>query len=207
MVLMTGKLLGVSEGIAAMNLRIAAGVFFCVILLIATFIVNVIAFDFAKDNETNAGFLRDRDTHRPVATAPKYEYFRDVMTLDTPEDFFSASATMMIDSERAVQYTFDSHEMLPCPEEGSKYCEGKVVYLATAGNIVFYAYDGLTGMEFDYVDDAAFLAKVERKTFRLGEDQRHLLCQNQVQRSTDGDSCLSMLSYEMGVCRGGHCVA
>jgi len=54
MVVMTSKLLHVSEGIAAMNLRIAAGVVFCMILLVATFVVNVVAFDYAKSEKVEA---------------------------------------------------------------------------------------------------------------------------------------------------------
>jgi len=172
MVVMTGKLLGVTESIAAMNLRIFAGVVFCIILLVATFVVNVIAFDYAKDSDSKNGALVSKSDGLTMTTRPFSAFEREPPLAPlTAESFFELKG---ISRPTLYQYTFASHEIFVCPEQGSEFCVNGKLFLATTTNgVKFYAHE-VNGHVIPDLLPEDFAAKAtERPSIK---DTRHLLC-------------------------------
>jgi hypothetical protein len=145
MVVMTSKLLHVSEGIAAMNLRIAAGVVFCMILLVATFVVNVVAFDYAKDQEqtrqADGSFMvTDKSSGEVVDFHTKYA----VVQKDFTEVWLSIKEiSVHFNAEAMGEYTVQAAEMYPCPVAQAEHCYNGNLYVfhTTAGRV--FTYNGL----------------------------------------------------------------
>lgn len=153
---MTGKLLGVTESIAAMNLRIFAGVVFCIILLVATFVVNVIAFDYAKTEKASGedSMMRDKDSGKVVNfhTATEHvaisdfktlnkEFIRQIREIDVNLGFDVGSNNY----DGQGHYMIEAQEELPCPEGHADKCNnGKmyVLYPTTSGRVFYVTYDG-----------------------------------------------------------------
>lgn len=147
MVVMTNKLLNVTEGMAAMNVRVACGVALCIVLLVATFIVNVIAFDYARDNEVSNGALVDKATGRPVVVA-------DTVSLSGPAKNEFVLDETFLRGVKNVELTGTGHNMLSVPSSGftifacnnnipealqAEYCDlDGYAYLVFAGELIAY---------------------------------------------------------------------
>jgi len=189
MVVMTSKLLHVSEGIAAMNLRIAAGVVFCMVLLVATFIVNIIAFDFAKDNKTakDTMFVVDKSSGDPLNYHPKWSVYSPELTFASLSEMKELGAPL-IDGTSMGSYQISAVESLPCPEAGSDLCVGDDLF-AMHTNIgkVFFATDHSGQTHFLQNTDPAFLQKANDAVVSAPAHSRHLL----FHRCTmDGSGCM-----------------
>jgi len=189
MVLMTGKLLGVSEGIAAMNLRIACGVVLCLVFIVATFAVNLVAFDYAKtEKASGAGnLMKDKSSGQVV----NFHTGSDHVTL-TPEmdlNYGMIRKVREIDvqlvGDSFGHYMISSAEQLPCPAGHEDKCYKDNLYLMfpTAGDRVFYR-TGSGPMNFaDHVleDSASVIAAadaevVSRRHLLWHENKSHVRC-------------------------------
>jgi len=185
MVVMTSKLLHVSEGIAAMNLRIAVGVFFCILLVAATFIVNVVAFDYAKDtkvallNEASNAMMVDKDSGNPldvhVGTVPR-------LALETVASFAFIRPIRELDVQLASgkygNYMIGGAEELPCPEGEEKYCQGDsllVVYATTGQTIYVKNENGAPLPSAHMLRDSSVLEKAVAMSDVHDHKNRHLL--------------------------------
>lgn len=133
MVVMTSKLLNVSEGIAAMNIRIACGVAFCCVLLVATFIVNILAFDYAKDNKVQGGALTDKDTGAQLTVTPSYPLTRVRFGGNEFSGLESFNADL---SNGKAFYRATAKEIRPCDEsdDDNVCCVNGLAYLIFTGN-------------------------------------------------------------------------
>lgn len=133
MVTLTGKLLNVSEGIAAMNIRIALGVAFCCVLLVATFIVNILAFDYAKDNKVQGGALTDKNTGAQLTVTPSYPLTHVRFGADEFSGLESFNADL---SNGKAFYRATAKEIRPCDEsdDDNVCCVNGLAYLIFTGN-------------------------------------------------------------------------
>mmetsp|Transcript_17098 Transcript_17098/g.20590 ORF Transcript_17098/g.20590 Transcript_17098/m.20590 type:complete len:116 (-) Transcript_17098:10-357(-) len=79
---MTSRILNVSEGIAALNIKIAVGIAFCLVAIIATFLVNVMAFNYAKESETDTStkFVLEKASGELQHFHPKFAEFSADLT-------------------------------------------------------------------------------------------------------------------------------
>jgi len=188
MVLMTGKLLGVTESVAAMNLRIFIGVIFCIILLVATFVVNVVAFDYAKDtkaavlNEASNAMMVSKDTGKPLdvhvgtVQRPMFETvatFADIRPIKEVDVQF-ASGTH-------GHYMISGAEELPCPEGEEEYCQGDTLLVmhATTGQTIYVKnVDGAQIPSAHMLRDSSVLEKAVAMSDIVVHKNRHLLCGN-----------------------------
>jgi hypothetical protein len=189
MVVMTSKLLNVSEGIAAMNIRIACGVAFCCVLLVATFIVNILAFDYAKDNEVKEGALVDKNTGKkltvtaqpPAAPEPKQELSAEY--LQTQKD-----VAVFYGDNFFFNLRVDTFSISICPSTVSedlrtKYCQEDKTYLGFSDNdlvVVFYQDGANVGTKLVAPEDQGFVTAVVSETLKQTKSTRHLLhgCHN-----------------------------
>lgn len=188
MVIMTSKLLNVTEGMAAMNLRIAFGVLFCIVLLVATFIINIIAFDYAKDNKTakDTMFVVDKSSGEPLNYHPKWSGYSPELTFASLSEMKELGAPL-IDGTSMGSYQISAVERLPCPEAGSDRCVGDYLF-AMHTNIgkVFFATDHHGQTHFLQNTDPAFLQKANDAVVSATAHSRHLL----FHRCTmDGSGC------------------
>lgn len=151
MVIMTSKLLNVSEGIAAMNVRIAIGVFLCLLLIVATFIVNVLAFDYAKDNEMNDGALVDKSTGRMVEVVAKTRLQEGRTEVELDGQYLAAQKSVAVTygDNHMFYLNMDGFSILACPstvsaELRTKYCQNDLTHLgyAVEGMVVVFFQDG-----------------------------------------------------------------
>lgn len=133
MVVMTSKLLNVSEGIAAMNIRIACGVAFCCVLLVATFIVNIMAFDYAKDNKVQGGSLVDKDSGAQLQVTATYPLSR--LYFD-PFQFLGLEAFTADLSNGKAYYKAIAKEIRSCDtsDQDNLCCVEGLAYLVFTGN-------------------------------------------------------------------------
>lgn len=133
MVVMTSKLLNVSEGIAAMNIRIACGVAFCCVLLVATFIVNIMAFDYAKDNKVQDGALVDKDSGAQLHVTATYPH----LPLEFSMSRFIGLESFTADvSNGKAFYKALAKEYRSCEksDDGHVCCTDGAAYLVFTGN-------------------------------------------------------------------------
>jgi len=151
MVIMTSKLLNVSEGIAAMNVRIAIGVFLCLLLIVATFIVNVLAFDYAKDNEINRGALVDKSTGKMVEVVAKTRLQEGRTEVELDGQYLAAQKSVAVTygDNHMFYLNMDGFSILACPstvsaELRTKYCQNDLTHLgyAVEGMVVVFFQDG-----------------------------------------------------------------
>jgi len=139
MVMMTSKLLNVTEGMAAMNVRIAIGVFLCLILLVVNFVVNVVAYEFAKDNRVSSfqeglkAFV-DKETGQPLIT-PSVRPLIDQSTAETFKSLGVVRAGLF--SSDVIGRTAGVCSSLP--EKFHSYCDedGHLYILLGAHDLVF----------------------------------------------------------------------
>jgi len=168
MVIMTSKLLNVSEGIASMNIKIAVGVFLCLILIGATFIVNVVAFDYAKDEARNdSNFVVDKSSAEVIEFHTKTVPFKPELTLES----LSQLKEVTTGTSDGSQFFFHvaGVEMSACSEESLTCNDGlKYVVKTTAQRDVNVAKVGSTVV---FVLQEA-LAEVDRL---MKPENRHLL--------------------------------
>jgi len=171
MVVMTSKLLNVSEGIAAMNVRIACGVAFCCVLLVATFVVNIIAFDYAKDNKVQDGALVDKESGAQLRTTSTYPLFAREFNIVQFAQLETFHAKL---SNGNAWYKALAKEHRPCDasDVDNECCVDGSAYLVFTGNAAstMCAVDNNGIMGFR---EAApeFVAR----TMAAGKEGRHLL--------------------------------
>jgi len=184
MVVMTSKILKTTESIAAMNLRIAGGVFLCVLLITATFVVNVLAFDYAKESKMSGVMLVSADTGNAVSTLTKTEFHPNYQPLES-QTFLSKDGAMVFSNGNYGKYTFQSQEILDCPDgyAASEFCHDGKTYLSYSSNgRALYAFptSDNTKFEFSLVGDADFLTKLSIAPLVTDQSesgkQRRLLC-------------------------------
>jgi len=111
---MTGKLLGITEGVASMNARIFLALGFCLMIGAATFVVDIIAFDYALTTGSKNGALVDKDSGVQLTTTPLAP-----LTIAMPA--FSADAFLNTQVVRAKvsngfgRFELKANEIRPCP--------------------------------------------------------------------------------------------
>lgn len=218
MVIMTGKLLGVTEGIAAMNLRIACGVGLCLVFICATFVVNIVAFDYAKDQETVEGLLTAKGSDVVVSTVSKPAFRTPEMGVHLdPFNWLALNGVKIFatagNDPQYVKYTFNSQEIVKCPVEDSPYCHSDgMLYLGytTNGRTIYGIQEEVDNefqIDYDLLLDTEFISKIVVAPFKkIKEDNaRHLLCMGcsctGSGYSNTGCDGNSMFNY----CVSGHC--
>lgn len=207
MVVMTSKLLNVTEGMAAMNMRIAFGVFLCILLLVATFIVNVVAFDYAKDNKvqqpgdypslkgdtSKMKALVDKESGKVLATQNI-----DLREATPMPEALTVDFLLRFDKveTEGVSSRVQSHVSGPCPETvpqsmKDEYCSGSRTYLALAPNdiVFFFTQEAVGGaiaaglMSPGHRDE--FVAAALEATKEEVRSRRHLLHVQQISECCD----------------------
>jgi hypothetical protein len=164
MVVMTGKLLGITESIAAMNLRIFVGVLFSIVLLVATFVVNILAFDYAKDNTVSGDRLVSKETGEVLRVGLDIRYglpqFGEYQFLATEEVRLATGSS----GDFTSLVETGSKMILPCPVADSPMCTGAKTYLAYTNipNLVLYATSDADVMRWAVADESFVQAAMQK---------------------------------------------